>query len=313
MAGAIHGNPDSTLVFAPFEPGKPANGGNWATVHSQAIRQEQRSLSGVPGLDSEATGRDAAKLGALDRLPNFAPFLAKDAMERAGIHCDAGFFAISDDEVDAVSGRLKGKLRSLAAKALGVAANDQAGPEFVLQIDRLWALEGVNDVQPLSRALQIADEDALAAFQAWIGISYFETEYQLREWQLLTLVQWLIDNETKNLPAMFAERNEYLIKLVSVRSKLKTIWRSYKDVLARFKDAIAFIEHSGADIGPLAGYMANVRRDYWRASTLILLIDQCQSIYVAHQQPDGFVPETFDTMNAIISLQNDILSDYQAA
>jgi hypothetical protein len=218
------------------------------------------------------------------------------------------------------------RLSALTAKSLRAPPGKHDEPGLDLIVDRLWARDSLNGILPVCRALHLADGEALEVIGAWIGLSFFETEYTRRELEMFTLVQWLIDCETKELPAQFELRNEHLLRLAVVRSRLKALWRESNEFHARYNASLACLADPEAGIEPCLEVLQTARRDFWRCGELMLLLDQCVSIHAMHQQlkrrdeqdksrtaPVDAGQTDFDSMRATVSLQHEILSAYRAA
>jgi hypothetical protein len=305
--------PVSTLIYFPFDAANPGDGGRSVTYGYMTVRHDLRRHFGAPNLSGEAFERDLSKIEALSSVPNFSPFLVRDAMDRAKIECDKHFFSISDQESDLIRDRLKQRLRALAARSLDTPADCLDTQQLETLVKRLWELDDLNHVLPLSQALRIPDNEALEVLYAWIGISYFETEYLRREKQMLALAQWMITTETKHLPVNLSDRNDYLLKLSLVRTKLKSLWRACKDVFSRYNDSFACLVHSEAEVRPFIEFLKTVRRDFWRIGELLLLMDQCMSIYETYRPKNSLMPVSFEKISTMITCQHEVLSEFKAA
>jgi hypothetical protein len=305
--------PVSTLIYFPFDATNPGDGGRSVVYGYMTIRHELRRHFGAPNLSGEAFENDLSKIEALSSVPNFSPFLVKDALTRAKIICDRNFFSISDTEADSIRDRLKQRLRALAARSMGLAPDCVDTNHLDILVKRLWELDDLSQILPLSRALRIPDDEALEVLYAWIGISYFETEYLRRESQMLALAQWMITTETKHLPVNPVDRNDYLLKASLVKAKLKGLWRACKDIFSRYNDSFACMVHSEAEVRPFIDFLKSVRRDFWRIGELLLLMDQCMSIYDSYRPKNSLMPVSFEKISTMITCQHEVLSEFKAA
>lgn len=305
--------PVSTLIYFPFDALNPGDGGRSVAYGYMTIRHELRKHFGAPNLSGEAFENDLSRIEALSSVPNFSPFLVKDALARAKIECDKHYFSISDVEADAIRDRLKQRLRALAAKSMDTAPECIDANHLDVLVKRLWELDDLKQVLPLSRALRIPDDEALEVLYAWIGISYFETEYLRRERQMLALAQWMITTEAKHLPVSPIDRNDYLLKASLVKTKLKGLWRACKDIFSRYNDSFACMVHSEAEVRPFIEFLKTARRDFWRIGELLLLMDQCMSIYESYRPKNSMLPVSFDKISTMITCQHEVLSEFKAA
>lgn len=305
--------PVSTLIYFPFDASNAGDGGRSVDYVYSTIRHELRRHFGAPNLSGDAFENDLSKIEALSSVPNFSPFLVKDALSRAKIHCEKQFLAIADAESDSIRDRLKLRLRALAARSLDMAPDLVDASHLDLLVKRLWELDDLCQVLPLSRALRIPDDEALEVLYAWIGISYFETEYLRRESQMLALAQWMITAETKHLPANPIDRNDYLLKASLVRTKLKSLWRACKDIFSRYNDSFACMVHSEAEVRPFIEFLKTARRDFWRIGELLLLMDQCMSIHDNFRPKNSLLPVSFEKVSTMITCQHEVLTEFKAA
>lgn len=305
--------PVSTLIYFPFDASNPGDGGRSVIYGYLTIRHDLRRHFGAPNLSGEAFEKDLSRIEAISNVPNFSPFLVKDALSRAKIDCDKHYFSMSDMEADAIRDRLKQRLRALAAKSMDTSPEYVDANHLDLLVKKLWELDDIQHVLPLSRALRIPDDEALEVLYAWIGISYFETEYLRREKQMLALAQWMITTETKHLPVSPADRNDYLMKASLVRTKLKGLWRACKDIFSRYNDSFACMVHSEAEVRPFIEFLKTARRDFWRIGELLLLMDQCMSIYESYRPKNSMMPVSFEKISTLITCQHEVLSEFKAA
>lgn len=302
-----------TLLFLPFDAKNPGDGGRSIPYSKATIHDDIRRAFDSPNLSGEAFDADLEKLSTVSALPNYSPFLVKDALERAKIDVAAEFFALSDKESNALKEALKGKLRLLAAKSMGDASGDVHSDNLDLLVRRLWALDEPDKIYPLSRALRIPDQEAVETLYAWIGVSYFETEYLRREKQMLAMAQWMVTSAESVAAPTPGLRREHQIALNIVRTKLKTLWREVKEVFGRYNESFSCLVHTEAEVRPFIEFLNTVRSDFWRIGELLLLIDQCVSIYDAYRPRSPTQKPEFDKISLMIGCQREVLTEFRAA
>jgi hypothetical protein len=312
-ADGDHYNPVQTLLFLPFDAKNPGDGGRSIPYVKATVHDDLRRAFDAPQMSGEAFDADIAKLSAINAVPNYSPFLVKDALERANIPVSSDFIALSDKESNALKDALKNKLRLLAAKSLNEQAGDTQSEHLDLLVRRLWALDEPEKLYPLSRALRIPDHEALETLYAWIGVSYFETEYLRREKQMMTMAQWMVTSAETVLAPTPALRREHAMTLNLVRAKLKALWRDVKEVFGRYNESFACLVHTEAEVRPFIEFLKTVRSDFWRIGELLLLIDQCVSIYDAYRPRLPTQKPEFDKISVMIGCQREVLAEYRAA
>lgn len=306
-------NPVQTLLYMPFDPKNPGDGGRSIPYCPSTVRDDLRQAFDAPGLSGDSFEADLEKLATVNNLPNYSPFLVKDALERAKIEVDQDFIALSDKEATALKDSLRNKLKILAAKSLDCPVDTMQSETLDLLVHRLWTLEEPEKIYPLSRVLRIPDYQAIDTLYAWIGVSYFESEYLKREKQMLTMAQWMVTT-AEGIPAPTpTHRREHAIALGLVRGKLKTLWREVKDVFARYNESYSCLVHTEAEVRPFIEFLKTVRRDFWRIGELLLLIDQCVSIYDAYRPRAPNQKPEYDKVSMMIGCQREVLTEFRAA
>jgi hypothetical protein len=305
--------PVQTLLYLPFDAKNPGDGGRSISYEPATIREDLRRLIGAPDLGGDHFDADMDKLTTINALPNYSPFLVKDAFERAKIAVSPEFIALNDKEANALKDSLRQKLRLLAEKSLGDLDGKIHSENLDLLVRRLWALDEPDKIFPLSRALRIPDADAVDTLYAWIGVSYFETEYLRREKQMLTMAQWMVTAAESVAAPSPALRREHQIILNVVRAKLKNLWREVKGVFARYNESFSCLVHTEAEVGPFIDFLRTVRRDFWRIGELLLLVDQCVSIYDAFRPRTPLQKPEFDKVSSMLGCQREVLNEYRAA
>lgn len=306
-------NPVQTLLFMPFDPKNPGDGGRSIPYAPATAGDDLRRAFDAPGLSGDSFEADLQKLSTINNLPNYSPFLVKDALDRAKLAIDPDFIALSDKEAEALKDSLRNRLKILAAKSLDCPVDAMQSENLDLLVHRLWALDQPEKIYPLSRVLRIPDYQAVETLYAWIGVSYFETEYLKREKQMLTMAQWMVTT-AEGIPAPTpTQRREHAIALGLVRGKLKTLWREVKDVFARYNESFSCLVHTEAEVLPFIEFLKTVRRDFWRIGELLLLIDQCISIYDAYRPRAPNQKPDFDKVSMMIGCQREVLTEFRAA
>jgi hypothetical protein len=305
--------PVQSIIYFPFDAKNPGDGGSSISYDPATIRGELRRKFGSLDVKSGSFERDLSRLQVLSSVPNFSPFLLKDAFERAKIECDGRYFAISDSEADEVKFRLKQRISALAAKSLNVSPDHLASQHLDTLVRRLWDLDDLEPILPLSRALRLPDDEAIDVIYAWIGVSYFETEYLRREKQMLALAQWLVTDAEKIGVRTSASRQDYQIRLNTVRQKLKRLWRDCKEIFARYNDSFSCLVLADAEAKPFIEFLKRARMEFWRIGELLLLMYQCMSIFDVYRPRNGMIGPNFERLEVMIRCHHEVLSEYRAA
>lgn len=298
-----------TLIYFPYDAQALGKGGRSVVFTNGAeFRTELQRNFGIDRSDTKFN-MDVARLEVFSRTPSFSPFLLRDAFERTGMPANCAFFDISDQEADAARDRLKTKLKPLAAMALDRSLDAVGGGQLELLVRKLWQLDDPNYLHPLTRALQIADADAVDTLYAWIGVSYLQSEFVRREARVRTLAEWLAKKSTpaENVPS--ADIRDYQADRQFVREKLRTAWVAAAKIFEELDRSYRSLISSGGDPKPFVDFMRNVRSDFQVLGVSASMIDQCLSVLDLWMERVGSDRVTFDTLRQIVGSMLAIWND----
>lgn len=265
-----------TRLYVPFDPKRADNGGVSMTFDDELSLADIEKFTDSK-VDPARIEADLQKLKLLARLPSFAPFLMRDAFERANLTVDLRHFKVSDVEANAMRDMLKAKLKPLAAMALALPANAVGDARLDLLARKLWELDDPNFLKAFGHALKIPEGQTLETLYAWIGVAFFQREFAKRQAKLRDLGVWL---SQKREPQEM--RNEFVRSLEAdrgqLRDALRRAWTQAGQTFERYnKSYDALIADS--DALPLVEYLQGARGDVISLGAQLALLEQCLGVY----------------------------------
>lgn len=274
-AGPI-GSAVQTRLYVPFDAKRADHGGVSMIYDDEIVLADLEKFTDAK-IDPTRIEADLQKLKLLARLPSFAPFLMRDAFERANLAVDLRHFKVSDAEANAMRDTLKAKLKPLAAMALALPSNAVGDTRLDMLARKLWELDDANFLKAFGHALKIPEGETLDTLYAWIGVAFFQREFAKRQTKLRDLATWL--SQKREAQEM---RNEFVRSLEAdrgqLRDALRRAWTQAGQTFERYnKSYDALIAQS--DAMPLVEYLQGVRGDVMALGAQLALLEQCLGVY----------------------------------
>jgi hypothetical protein len=275
-----------TILYMPFDSNNPARGG----VSMECLPQmDRRDIEGFLGVnpDREHVDEDLRKIQILASAPCFAPFLLRDAFERARMKVDLRHFQVSDEEVLGMKDNLKAKLKPLAAMALPGSGGNVQQAHLDLLVNKLWDLNDPAFLDVFGRSLRIPAGETVKTLYAWLGVSYLNREFTKRQGLLRTLGQWLVTkhpfppNTREDIVA------QYEADRLRIREGLRVTWSSACAVFESFNESYdSLIEES--DPALFIKYLTYARNDFEQLGHYFTMIELAFCLYAAiSREPKG--------------------------
>jgi hypothetical protein len=301
-----------TLLYLPYDAENIGNGGASLTFTREVSSQVLAKFFGVDKVDEGVVRGDIEKLRVCANVPSFAPFLLRDAYDRAGIQAEKSFFAITDTEVEAVKENLRNRLRPLAkmAQGGGVVVDRERIDVLVRQ---LWQLDDKSVIMPLSRALQIDDSDAVDVLYAWIGVSFFQSEFKARQQNVRTLIDWIVKGSD---PVEYVDDRS--LKLYdndrkNTRAGLRNALTTATQTFERYDQSYQSMVGDNPNPLPFVQFMKTVRRDFMTLGAHLSLLEQCYGVLdfcILRPRHDKV---SFDILKRVVSSMHEIAGETVAA
>ena len=275
-----------TRLYLPFDGARATRGGISMNCESNmSCEMLERFFS--TQLDRSLIEVDVRKIEVLSRTPSFAPFLLRDAFERAGIEVDVRHFHVSESEARELKDSLKAKLKPLAAMALPSAGNDVENAKLDVLVNKLWELNDPGFLAPFAHALKIPNGESIETLYAWIGVSYFNREFTKRQTALRAFAEWL----SSKPPFPAGVREEIVAQFEAdrkpVRDRVRAAWTAAGTTFDRFNSSYdRLIAQSDASL--FVDYLKRARADFIALGAHLAFIEQALCIYaVIAKEPRG--------------------------
>jgi hypothetical protein len=268
-----------TKLFLPFDSSNTTRGGMSMECTPDMTASMLESFFALR-FDPAILAKDLKKIQILARTPTFAPFLLRDAFERASVEVDVRHFQVSDGEVRELKDNLKAKLKPLAAMALPSAGTNIDGSKLELLVNKLWDLDDPAFIAPFTQALKIPEGEGFGTLYAWIGVSYFNREFTKRQAALRTFAEWLVSKP----PFSAGTREEVVAQFEAdrkpTRDRVRAAWSAAGTIFDRFNSSYdRLIQQSDASL--FIEYLSRVRGDFEALGLHLAFIEQALCIYGA--------------------------------
>lgn len=228
-AGQPGQRPANTLIYLPYDPAHPFDGGESLLYGRQAFRALQADRGGSSGGAAADLRHDEAILDVLDDLPALNPFLLREALTRAGLSVPDAYVTPDPDIAERLQRRLHRRVRPLVIAAF---ANDEAAADCALGalVEAFLQPERSAHLEPLGRALQLAPEQAPRLLSAWAGIAFFEEELARLKPAIHEFAQWL----THRAAADPANADAAVDR---VRLRVRAAWAEIREIIDTYQNS----------------------------------------------------------------------------
>lgn len=286
-----------TKLFLPFDSTNTTRGGMSMECTPDMTASTLETFFAVR-FDPATMTRDLKKIEILARTPSFAPFLLRDAFERASVDVDVRHFQVSDSEVRELKDILKAKLKPLAAMALPAAGANIDGSKLELLVNKLWDLNDLAFLAPFTQALKIPPGETVETLYAWIGVSYFNREFTKRQAALRTFAEWLVSKP----PFAPGTRDDVIAQFEAdrkpVRDRVRAAWSAAGAIFDRFNSSYdRLIQHSDASL--FIEYLTRVRADFESLGLHLAFIEQALCIHGAIAREPKGSPLSLDLLRGL--------------
>lgn len=275
-----------TRLFLPFDSTNTTRGGMSMMCGTEMSRGELETFFNAR-LDPATIDGDLKKIEILACTPSFAPFLLRDAFERARVEVEVRHFQVSDVEVRDLKENLKAKLKPLAAMALPSSSTSVEGAKLDMLVNKLWDLNDPAFLAPFAQALKIAECDTISTLYGWIGVSYFNREFTKRQMGLRAFAEWLVSKP----PFGPGAREEIVMQFESdrkpVRERVRSSWSAAGGIFDRFNSSYSkLIQDSDAKL--FIEYLQRAQADFLALGTHLAFIEQSLCVHAAiAKEPKG--------------------------
>ena len=148
---------------------------------------------------------------------------------------------------------------------------------------------------------------------AWIGVSFFQTEFKARQSRIRTLIDWLMKGsdpieyiDDRTLKAYDAERK-------NTRAGLRNALLATTQTFERYDQSYQALVGSAPNPLPFVQFMKTVRRDFMSLGAYLSLIEQCFSVLDFCILRPKREKIAFDILKQVISSMHEIAGEAGAA
>jgi hypothetical protein len=196
-----------------------------------------------------------ATLDALGTVPMFAPFLVRQALERAQITVDPAYAEIPEDEWEAICAYIRHRFEQILTAVTGASKGKSGALDRLL--DKLWELNDLPALQNLARAFGIPPEGCLDSFYAWKGTLYFCYLFERLQREVAELVTWLGDAPQLLRLCPPDARGELRHALQCLHDEIFTKLESVERLLGEYETAFNELFVNGGKPGPFVHFLTH--------------------------------------------------------
>lgn len=265
-------NTSPTLVYIPYDPAKPADGGESFYV---TLRNFTRFFEVKRDLSEDRHHelmQDYDILEVFNSLPTLSPYLVADAFKRAGFGIDSQLLNLPEDLKRRIRARLRGRMRPLVQAAVSDKSG-QLGHAVDMLVGRMIEAQDINGLRPLIMALRLSEDNALMTFQAWTGITYFEDEFIALQPELRTFASWLVTSARPSQSVSLIERAIYDSWALDLRQRVRGDWQVMLDVLEDYRVAYQALL-TDSNPRPFLDFLSRANTHYWRMGEILGRLEQ---------------------------------------
>ena len=269
-----HGQrPANTLIYLPYDPRRPFDGGESLLYSREAFRALGADRGGGASTASSDLRHDEAILDVLDDLPALNPFLLREALDRAGLSVPDAYVAPDPDIAERLQRRLHRRVRPLVIAAF---ANDEAAADCALAtlVEAFLQPERSDHLAPLGTALQLDPEQAPRLLSAWAGIAFFEEELARLKPAIHEFAQWLTQRATADPVNADAAVDR-------VRRRVRAAWSEIREIIDTYQDSYHdLVFHSRPE--PFVAFLSRCGDSYRSMGDLIGRFEQAVHAWRVH-------------------------------
>jgi hypothetical protein len=272
-AGQRGQRPANTLIYMPYDPVHPFDGGESFLYSRKTFRALQADRAGSARAASVDLRHDEAILDVLDDLPALNPFLLREAVTRAGLSVPDAYVAPDPDIAERLQRRLHRRVRPLVIAAF---ANDEAAADCQLGtlVDAFLQPERSAHLEALGAALQLDPEQAPRLLSAWAGIAFFEEELTRLKPAIHEFAQWL----TQRAAADPANADAAVDR---VRLRVRAAWAEIREIIDTYQNSYQeLVFHSHPE--PFVAFLRRCGDSYRSMGDLIGRFEQAVHAWRVH-------------------------------
>jgi hypothetical protein len=280
--------PVHTLIFLPYDPDRPGDGGE-AMIYSRAnLRRLHASRTNSGGRLTSELMEDEAVLDVLDEMPALNPFLMRESFERAGRPLAEAYLTLDGAALHRLQRRLYRRVRPLVLAAFG-ASDQDVGDALDNVVEAFMRPGKTGKLRQLGTALRVDPDKTPAVLGAWVSIAFFEDELARLKPSIHGFAHWLA-HAGAGLDALgHADRRELVERLSRLRASVRAAWREVRDLLEVYQQSYKALVFED-DPQPFVAFLQRCRENYWKIGDLFGRFEQATHAWQRHTSAFGSGP-----------------------
>jgi hypothetical protein len=209
------------------------------------------------GRNMENYTRDRDIIQILDSLPSLDPFLMRDRLTAEGIEPNLGYFEIDEGEWQQIREHVMRRFRPIVEFAFAGADATKAQARLRSLVQKIWDAKDMDGLRPVLQAMELTDDDAPQALQAWKGVIYYDFRLAKLESRVKDLASWLSKGSTPS--DMVPRANRIILDEIrdAVRHKVRDRWQRARGRLSEYNDAYTALFIDKRSPGPFIAFLGN--------------------------------------------------------
>jgi hypothetical protein len=310
--------PVHTLIFLPYDPDRPGDGGEAMIYNRANLRRLHASRTNSSGRATSELMEDEAVLDVLDEMPALNPFLMRESFERAGRPLPEAYLTLDGAVLHRLQRRLYRRVRPLVLAAFGASGED-VGDALDNVVEAFMRPGKTGKLRQLGAALRVDPDKTPEVLGAWVSIAFFEDELARLKPSIHGFAHWLA-HAGAGLDALgHADRRELVDRLSRLRASVRSAWREVRDILDAYQrsyNALVFED----DPQPFVAFLQRCRENYWKIGDLFGRFEQATHAWQRHTSAFGGGPLPIQLLDEFLRFQertflagevNDLLDLFQ--
>ncbi len=269
----MRASPLRTLVFFPYDTESPSEGGESVIFSRAALQDYLTGTKGCRHLNLDHFYHDVSVLEVMDSIPSLSPFLLEEAFKRRGIVLNSNLQILEKSEGAVLRERIRARLRPLVHAAMaGMPSRAETTLDKIVDVVSRGAK--LDPIWPMIDALRIPRKDAMDILSSWVGICFFEYEYNQLQDGFRDFAHWFSEHDMPSEPLPRDETETLRASADCIRKKLRlTVGQGYQIIFEYQSTYNDFIQPQGS-VEPFLKFLRNAKPKFWRLGEMVGKIEQ---------------------------------------
>ena len=189
-----------TTVYFPYDFNEVYDGGESVNLSDKSFQKVLAYKISNGAATKEMMKRIAMDLKIvhlLGSLHSLDPFIFRSKAEQTGIDglIHPAYFAISEEEWDAIREPIREKISRLVSKAVSGGSSESKDEQVERFLNKIWEAKDIDGIEPFIKAMQIEADRAPEVFFAWKAVCYYQVRFAAIQDDLKALFLWVGSND----------------------------------------------------------------------------------------------------------------------